>query len=114
MIQKSVKTENMWHMYEKRNQTTKYEMQVHNTVVIPEFFINWFAGKFRNFIRGRNKNKKREREKKKALVGQIKNNFSTKIFYPQKYGGSTKKKKKKKRIESKIAISFSGGDKLKS
>ena len=40
MIQKSVKTENMWHMYEKRNQTTKYEMQVHNMVVIPECFIN--------------------------------------------------------------------------
>ena len=47
----------MWHMYEKRNQATKYEMQVHNTVVMPEFFINWFAGKFRN------KNKKRERKK---------------------------------------------------
>ena len=30
----------MWHMYEKRNQATKYEMQVHNTVVMPEFFIN--------------------------------------------------------------------------
>ena len=53
----------MWHMYEKRNQATKYEMQVHNTVVMPECFINWFAGKFRNFIRGQNKNKK-ERQKK--------------------------------------------------
>ena len=34
------KCKNMWHMYEKRNQITKYEMQVHNTVVIPEFFTN--------------------------------------------------------------------------
>ena len=79
-------------MYEKRNWATKYEMEVHNTVVMPEFFINWFAGKFKNFIRGRNKNK-RERERKKTFVGQIKINFSTKIFYPQKYGGSLNKKK---------------------
>ena len=33
-------TVNPWHMYEKRNQATKYEMEVHNTVVMPEFFIN--------------------------------------------------------------------------
>ena len=37
---KKCNNENMWHMYEKRNQATKYEMQVHNTVVMPEFFIN--------------------------------------------------------------------------
>ena len=35
--------------------------------------------------------KEREREKKK-FVGQIKINFSTKIFYPQKYGRSLNKK----------------------
>ena len=45
--------------------------------------------------------REREREKK-TFVGQIKMNFSTKIFYPQKYGGSLNKKK----VESKIAILF--------